>query len=432
MKQSTIPALIAVGLLAFAGCERGPADHGKASDGKPPQASHDGHAHGAVEPEAQGHVHGGHEDEVKLTPEAIRRNGIRVAQAKSQVLKGAILVPARVAYNAEQVAHISSTVTGRAVEIKARLGDTVAKGDVLMIVDSPELGEAQSDYLQKKAAVEVVRPAFDLAKEAYERAQKLFDQSQGISLTEVQSRKAEYLAAAGNIVAAEAATKAAINKLHLWGMDESAFQALVQLGQIHPAYAIRSPIAGQVIERETTLGERVSPDKERLMVIADLSTVWVLADVPESKLGEVAVGSSVQIQVSALGGQNFEGSVSYIAPELDPATRTARVRIEVKNPDMKLRPGMFAQAMIAIGVAGGEPVVTIAEEAVQTVEGEPAVFVPVESEPNTFAKRAVGVGGPIDGKVPVFAGLKDGEKYVASGSFILKAELGKAGAAHEH
>jgi len=97
---------------------------------------------------------------------------------------------------------------------------------------------------------------------------------------------------------------------------------------------------------------------------------------------------------------------------------------------------MFAQALLSSAPAaqGGapEPVVVVPEEAVQTVEGEPAVFVPVEGEANTFAKREVGVGKPIGGFVPILAGLKDGEKYVAKGSFILKAELGKAGAAHEH
>ena len=123
-----------------------------------------------------------------------------------------------------------------------------------------------------------------------------------------------------------------------------------------------------------------------------------------------------------------------ITPELDQMTRTARVRVEVPNPDAKLLPGMFATAQIsAVGSAGGdEPVIAVPEEAVQIVEGEPAVFVPVDGEPNTFAKRPVGVGKPIGGLVPIFAGLKEGEKFVARGSFILKAEIGKEGAAHEH
>jgi membrane fusion protein, heavy metal efflux system len=187
-----------------------------------------------------------------------------------------------------------------------------------------------------------------------------------------------------------------------------------------------------VIEREATLGELVGPDKEKLLVLADLTTVWVLADVPEARLSHVTEGSVVQIFISGTVDQSFPGKVAYIAPELDHATRTARVRAQVPNPDMRLRPGMFARVEIAAGTPGGAAVLAIPEEAVQTVEGDPAVFVPVEGEPNTFAKRLVGIGPAIGGMVPVFAGLKEGEKYVSAGSFILKAELGKAGAAHEH
>ena len=107
--------------------------------------------------------------------------------------------------------------------------------------------------------------------------------------------------------------------------------------------------------------------------------------------------------------------------------------VEVKNGHGELRPGMFARAEISSGGgASGEAVLAVPDEAVQTVEGGPAVFVPVEGEENTFAKRAVTVGKVVGGQVPVLSGLKEGEPVVVSGTFILKAELGKSGAAHEH
>ena len=187
-----------------------------------------------------------------------------------------------------------------------------------------------------------------------------------------------------------------------------------------------------MIEREVTLGELVGPEKERMLMLADLSTVWVLADVPEAELGQIAEGAAVRISAVAGGGDVVEGKVAFVSPELDAATRTVRVRVQVPNADARLRPGMFIRAEIAAGVADGKPVLAVPDAAIQTVEGEPAVFVPVEGEPNTYAKRAVGIGPSIGGMVPVFAGLKDGERYVNVGSFILKAELGKAGAAHEH
>jgi cobalt-zinc-cadmium efflux system membrane fusion protein len=440
-----VAASLVVGLILLGGCDG--SDAKSAAPAKPTAAAakgDDGHGHAEgdahAEPAAKPaggedpHDHGGgeHADEVKLTAEAVRSAGIRLATVKPQSLTATIGAPARVAYNAEGVAHVGSLVNGRVVELPVRVGDTVKKGDVLAVIDSHELGAAQSEYLQRRTATETARPAIELAKSAFDRAQQLYDQTQGISLTEVQSRQKEYRTAVGELAAAEAALRAAANRLQLLGMDEAAVTSLGQTDKLDSTYRVRAPIAGRVIEREATLGELVGPDKERLLMLADMNTVWVLADVPEAELPLIAEGAAVQISVAAGGGETFEGKVAYLSPELDAATRTARVRVEVSNADMKLRPGMFARTEIAAGAAGGEPVLAVPDAAIQTVEGEPAVFVPVAGEPNTYAKRAVGIGPTIGGMVPVFAGLKDGEQYVSVGSFILKAELGKAGAAHEH
>ena len=431
---------LAVIAVAVGGCDRsGSEREGATTTAARGEAGHEGHDHGkeaskGKQPEGEGHdhAHGEHADEVKLTPEGIRQNGIRIGTIKPQTLTATITVPARVAYDAERMAHVGAVLNGRVKELKVRLGDSVKKGADLVVIDSPALGEAQSEFLQRRTAAEVARPAVELAKSGYERAQQLLEKTQGISVTEVQNRLREYQAAQGELRSAETAFTAARNRLQLLGMTPEQIDTLAKSGIIDPTYVVRAPIDGRVIEREVTLGELVSPDKERLLTLADLGTVWVLADVPEARLGEIAQGAKAQLVVAALGDQPFEGTVSYISPELDPSTRTARVRVEVPNPEAKLRPGMFARAEITAGVAGGEPVLAVPEEAVQTVEGEPAVFVPVNGEPNTFAKREVGVGPPVGGMVPIFAGLKEGEKYVAAGSFILKAELGKAGAGHEH
>jgi cobalt-zinc-cadmium efflux system membrane fusion protein len=390
-----------------------------------------GGAKGEGDEHGHDHAHGEHADEVKLTPEAIRANGIKVAAAEKRTLVGTFTAPARVAFDAERMAHVGSIVKGRVAELKARVGDTVKRGDVLIIVDSAELGEAQSDHLQKHTAVEIAKSAVDLAKDAYERAKALYDKTQGISLSELQKRQGEYQANQGALGTATAALVAAENRLQLLGVKPEEIQALAKTRQINAKYAIHAPIDGQVVEREVTLGELVAPEKERLLTLADLRTVWVLVDVPEGRLAQVGVGAAAKLTVPAAAGQTFEGKVSYILAQLDPTTRTARARVEVANPDLKLRPGMFATAEVTSGEAAG-PTVAVPEGAVQTVEGEPAVFVPHASEANTFQKRQVGVGPSVDGMVPVFAGLKEGEKYVAAGSFILKAEIGKEGAAHEH
>ena len=138
------------------------------------------------------------------------------------------------------------------------------------------------------------------------------------------------------------------------------------------------------------------------------------------------------MRVAANGGA-LEGKVSYVAPSLDAGTRTVQVRIVVPNPKGSLRPGTFARADLTTGTTtGATAVLAVPEESVQTVEAKPSVFVPVEGEPNTFAVRVVKVGRAVGGMVPVESGLKEGEQVVVSGTFILKAELGKAGAAHEH
>lgn len=436
-------AVVLAALAAGTGCDRRSAAEGEGADAKPAAANTDadaGHDHGKGtendeekgHAEGDGHAHGAeHSDEVVLTPDAIRRNGIRIAQARQQTLASSFVAPARVAYNAEQMAHIGSAAKGRVVEIKVRVGDPVKKGDVLLVIDSPELGEAQSDFLQKRTAVESAKAAVDLAKEVYEQARQLLDEQQGIPRTEVLKMQGELVAAQGTQRSAKAALTAAENRLHLLGLQQQYVAELVRKGEINPKYEIVAPIEGRVIEREVTLGELVSPETEKLMLLANLGTVWVLADVPEAKLGEVAENAKVQLTVPGLGGRTFDGTVSYVSPELDPSTRTARLRIEVPNPERKLLPGMFAFAEITAGDPS-EPVVAVPEEAVQTVEGEPAIFVPVEGEPNTFAKKQVAIGAPVGGMIPVFAGLKEGGKFVSSGSFILKAELGKAGAAHDH
>lgn len=401
--------------------------HNHDHDAKPAKA-----AGGAKDDHGHDHAHGEHADEVKLTAAAIRTSGIRMATVQPRTLTSTVSAPARLAYDAEAMAHVGAIVAGRAKELKARVGDAVKAGDVLAVIDSPELGQAQSDFLQRRTSAETAKPAVELAQSAYDRAKQLYDSTQGITLTEVQTRQRELQSAQAEVRNAETALAGASNRLSLLGMSKEAVDALASGGKIEPTYTIRAPIAGRIIEREVTLGELVGPDKERLFVIADLSNVWALIDVPEARLGEMGEGAATTITLAALGGGTVEGKVAYIAPELDAATRTARVRVVVPNADMRLRPGMFGRAEVAGGAAGGEPVLAVPEGAVQNVEGEPAVFVPVAGEPNTFAKRAVGVGTPINGMVPVFAGLEAGEQYVAVGSFILKAELGKAGAAHEH
>jgi len=386
--------------------------------------------------DAQDHDHGeaeSHADEVTLTPEAIERWGVRVEPARKQALRPVLHAPARVTFNEERIAHVGSVVAGRISEVRVRIGDRVAAGDPLLVVASPELGEAQSDFLLKQTAIVTGRAALDMAESLHRSARSLYDQTQGIALSEVQRREAELKAAQGALRAAEGSATAAENTLHLLGMDQAAVEQLAQTGEISPSFTIRAAIPGEVVERRATLGESVGPDRDALLVIADLDTLWVLAEVPESDAALLHVGDTAIVRLPSLGDREIRGKVGYVSPRLSTATRTIPVRIEINAQDTGLLPGMFVEVELHCERhAAGETILAIPEQAVQTVEGDAAVFVPVAGEPGTFAKRAVRIGEPVGGLVPVLDGLTEGEPYVASGSFILKADLGKAGAGHDH
>ncbi|MCC6970252.1 MAG: efflux RND transporter periplasmic adaptor subunit [Phycisphaerales bacterium] len=410
-------------------------------------AEGDGHDHG-VKPAARSETssderaadsrEGEHADEVTLTAEAIGRYGVKVEVARRRALTPTIVAPARVSFNTDAMAHVGSPLRGRAVEIKVKLGDTVKRGDALLAVESPELGEAQADYFQKRTAVLLTGPAVDLARAAWERAKALFEQTQGISLTEVQKREAEYKAAVAAQRAAESVVIGVENRLHLLGMSQGAIETLAATGEIAPRMLVQAPINGQVVQREVTLGELVGPEREALMVLADTSTLWVLADVPGARLDAIAGDAKAWVTIGSLGvpgARTFEGHVAFVAPLVDAATRTAQVRIEVPSESLSLKPGMFAEVEIAAGggaFADAVPAIAVPEEAVRVVEGGPVLFVPVMGEPGAFAKRGVRVGKPVGGLVPILSGLDEGEEFVAAGTFILKAELGKGSAAHEH
>ena len=371
--------------------------------------------------------------QIAISAQARETFGITVGQAARHALTPSFTAPARVSFNTEAMAQVGSAVAGRVAEIIARRGDVVRKGDVLLVIDSPELGDAQSDFHQKRTGVEIAGPSLELATVAYEQARKLYELNQGIALTEVQKRQAEQQTAKAALMTARVALTAAENKLHRFGMDRAMVEALATSGTIEPHYTIRAPIAGQVIQRHVTLGELVSPARESLLVLADTTTVWVLVEVPEARLAEVSVGSPAVVTVASLPAETFTGVVSFIAAELDANTRTAQVRIAVANATGHLKPGMFAQAEIRQHAApDAATILSVPDAAVQSIDGKPVVFVPMADKPDTFLKRPVTLEPAVGGLWPVRYGLKEGESMVMTATFILKAELGKSGAKHEH
>lgn len=416
--HTIVLALLAVALAAIPACRN-------RTPGESP----------SVNPASDSHGNHEHEDEVKLTTDAVSRYGIKVETASLYKLQPTFVAPARVAYNAEAMAHVGTPLPGRVVELRAKLGDTVKQGDVLLVVESPELGEAQSDYLVKQIAAKTAVSAVELAQSALERARGLYEENRAIALDEVKRREGEHKAAQAALLSAQAAATAAENKLHLLGMTQPVVEQLRDSSEVNPRFDIVAPIDGEVVEREATLGELVNREKEALLVLANLETLWVLADVPEARLPQVMLGATAWINAGSLDPHRHEGQVSYVAPQIDPRTRTAAVRIAVKCEHGALRPGAFVQVEITAmdrDKPAPPPVVAVPEQAMQTVEGRNVVFVPVPGEENTFTSRPVTVGSTVAGLTPILSGLVEGELFVSAGSFTLKAELGKATAEHQH
>lgn len=363
-------------------------------------------------------------NEIKLTKDAVERYGVTVAPARKQMLVETFTAPARLTFDQTALAQVTSVVPGRVVELKAELGDHVNRGDELAVVESTELGTAQSDYLEKRIAAAGAPAAVEPLKQAFERAQTLYQSSQGVSLAEMQKRKADYLAAEAAQRTAQAAVAAAESKLRLLGMDDQAIEQLASTGKLQPRHPVLAPMDGQIVDRNATRGQIVSPDKDTLFTVADLSKLWAIADVPESRLKDIVVGGAGRVVAA---GQPVTGKIVLISPAVDPATQTAQVRIAIQDPPPMVRPGIFATAHLAEASAkAGQPVLAVPEGAVQTIDARTCVFV-ADDEPNTFVRRDVVVGPTVDQWVPVLSGLKEGDPVVTAGTFILKAELAKPG-----
>ncbi len=371
-------------------------------------------------------------DDVAVPGDALARYGIEVAPARELALTPTVSAPGHLAFPQGAVARVGCAVAGRIAEVRVHSGDAVAAGDTLLVVESPELGEAQSGYLEKRTMAAVAGPALELARQSLERARELHERVQGVSLADLQRREAELRAAEGQREVARAAEAAARNRLLLLGMSPDGIRQLEESGEVEPRFPILAPIGGHVIEISATLGELVRPEKDRLLVVGDLRTLWAIGEVSETRLAEVAIGAPAKVRVPAIGELVFEGRVAALAAVLEASTRTAEVRVELPNPDGTMRPGMFLQVEIESSRGAGVPVLAVPDAAVLSIEGQSSVFVPLAPGAGVFCRHDVEIGAPVGPYVPVLAGLQPGELVVVSGTFRLKAEHGKAAARHEH
>ncbi|OJW90998.1 efflux RND transporter periplasmic adaptor subunit [Thiobacillus sp. 65-1402] len=334
---------------------------------------------------------------LNLSDAEIHQAGIKIQKLEFQEKADLIVVTATIQANQDRLAHVAPRVPGRIVKVNASLGDRVKPGQALATLDSIELGEARSSYLQAASEAAVVQAGFDRAK----RLQ-----------TENIIPEKDYLRARAEHEKARAALRAAADKLRMMGVSPEKLS-----GSVFP---LTAPFSGTVIEKKAVLGELAQPDAS-LFTVADLSILWIESDLFEKDLGKVKVGAQAAVTVSAYPGEVFKGRLTYISSTMDRETRTVKARVEVPNPDGRLKPEMFAT--VAIGTGGSVKALLVPEGAVLLLQGQPTVFV---AESGWFEPRAVEVGERVQGYAVLKSGVVAGESVVVSGAYALKARLLKS------
>ena len=228
---------------------------------------------------------------------------------------------------------------------------------------------------------------------------------------------------------AETELAATRQRLVLYGMPASRIDTLRSASQVTSQVSVPAPISGTVTARSVNIGQVVDANTE-LMRITDLSSVWVIAQVFERDLANLRVGSGASVTTDAFPNRLFRGQITYIDPQLDEATRTARVRVEIANPNRELKIGMYVRAAFDAVAAGGRTVPVVPAAAVQNINNQQIVFVPT-ADPTVFELRPVRVGAEVEGRYPVLEGLAAGDRVVTSGSFMLRAEWLKTNQANQ-
>ena len=323
-------------------------------------------------------------------------NAIRLMTVANVPQPAGLPVNGRVTYNEDVTARVSSPVAGHVTKLRAQVGDRIGQDGVLAEIDSPDLASAQADVA--KAAADETRK-----KSALERARALADSQTG-SRRDLESAAADY-----SLAVAETARAG------------QRLRNLASQGQaVAGRYALRSPVAGIVVDRQINPGMEIRPDLANpLFTVTDPSRLWIVADVPEAALGSIRQGQAVDIEVDAWPGQHFPGTVRVIGATLDPGSRRVQVRCEIANTEGKLKAEMFARVAFLTGGSATAVRVPNTSLVLRGTEN----FVIVEREPGVFVKRKVRVSINGLNSSYVAEGIANGEKIVAEGALLMATEF---------
>jgi len=338
-----------------------------------------------------------------VKPEDNLKRTLKVVPIAASPFSEMLRVAGRIDFDEQRVSRIGASVTGRVTDLYAVLGQEVKAGQVLARLHSSELGAAQMAFLKAEAQN-------TLQARNAERARQLFA-ADVIGRAELQRRESEYAIAAAEM-------RAYRDQLRVLGMSAAAISSLAKNGSIDSYSPVFSSFSGTVVERSVAQGQVVQP-ADALYTVADLSRVWVVAEVPEQQAAQVAEGQSVDIEVPSLANSNgrITGKLIYVGRTVNPQSRTVLVRTELENKEGRLKPAMLATMLIA-----GKPVEQLVVQGSAVVRDGNDEQVYVEAGDGQYRLTKVKLGAESDGMRVVQGGIKAGDRVVVEGAFHLDNE----------
>lgn len=362
----------------------------------------------AAAPPAAGDAHVD-PNEVKVEEAMLRDLRITTAAVESRTGAEDVTLLGELAVDERNYAEVGVPVPARAMRLMAGPGDQVRAGQMLVELQSPELGKLRAEYVSAQARVTLAEGALKRKRDL--AAEKIVPQR------EVQEAETDATQARAALRSASAALTALGVPPSASGDAESRDAA---------TFGLRSPVAGTVLERNIVQGQMLDPSTPAFR-IANLATLWLTVHAFERDAVRIAKGASARLTFSALPGEQFPGVVSLLGGQVAKESRTIPIRIDVRNQRGLLRPGMSASAAVPVG-ASASRVLTVPVAAVQRVRNEWCVFLPKDA--STFEIRKIGRGRDLGDEVEVLSGLKPGEKIVVEGAFLLKSQAEKGEAEH--
>jgi cobalt-zinc-cadmium efflux system membrane fusion protein len=349
-------------------------------------------------------------NQVEMSISAQQHIGMVVAPAPVTQLNEFLRATGTVQPIDSKVGVVGPLARGRIAEVQVKVGDRVEAGQTLAVFDNIEAGELLSQEQSAHAALEHLKAQLVPATRQAERSRHLADIGAGAE-KDYEYSKAEQQGIEADIRSQQALIDGIRQRLRRFGIFNDSPRATF----LTP---LRAPFSGVVTKAQASPGDVVDAGRD-VFTVADLSRVWVQAEVYEKDLGRIRVGQSAFITVDTYPNQPFEGKVAYISDVLDPQTRTARVRCEVANHDMRLKTDMFAN--IELPTKFSKQAIAVPAGALQELEGKNVVF--VRRSPTQFEKREVEKGVTVSNQMEIVRGLKPGEPVVTQGAFHLKSIL---------